>query len=70
MISALRAYFLQHGSGPVKAMHQALAMIYQMVQSQTAVLSYLHGFRMLGLVFLAVAPLAWIMKPAPRNGHH
>jgi len=70
VISALRAYFFQHGSGPVKAMHQALATIYETVQSQTAVLSYLHGFRMLGIVFAAVAPLAWIMKPTPRNRHH
>jgi len=68
-INSLRAYFFQRGAGPVEAMNRALAMIYQMVQSQVAVLSYLHGFRMLGIVFAIVAPLAWIMKPAPRNGH-
>ncbi len=62
-LNALRAYFFRHGSGPVEAMHQALAMIYQTVLQQTAVLSYLHTFRTLAIVFLAVAPLAWIMKP-------
>jgi len=68
-MSALRAYFFQHGAGPVEAMNRALATIYQTMQSQTAVLSYLHGFRMLGIVFAIVSPLAWIMKPAPRSGH-
>jgi MFS transporter, DHA2 family, multidrug resistance protein len=62
-LNGLRAYFLQHGSGPVQAMHQAMALMYQRVLGQTEVLSYLHGFRLLGIVFLAVAPLVWIMKP-------
>jgi DHA2 family multidrug resistance protein len=64
-LNGMKAYFAQHGSGPVRATQQALALIYQEVQQQTAVLSYLHGFRLLAVVFGIAAPLAWIMKPGP-----
>jgi DHA2 family multidrug resistance protein len=63
VLNGLQAHFLQHGAGPVQATHQALGTIYQTVSQQTAVLSYLHGFRMLGIVFAVVAPLVWIMRP-------
>jgi MFS transporter, DHA2 family, multidrug resistance protein len=66
----LRAYLFHRGSGPAQATHQALGVIYQQVHQQTAVLSYLHGFQMLGIVFAAVAPLVWIMKPGPPSGQH
>lgn len=62
-VEGMRAYFMQHGSGPVEATKQALALIYAGVQQQTAVFSYLHGFRLLAIVFAIVSPLAWIMKP-------
>lgn len=59
----MRAYFMRHGSAPAEATKQALALIYQGLQQQTAVFSYLHGFRLLAIVFAIVAPLAWIMTP-------
>jgi DHA2 family multidrug resistance protein len=66
--NGLKAYFIQHGLAPTEATHQALVYVYQEVLRQTAILSYLHGFRLLAIVFAAVAPLAWIMKPhAPKR---
>jgi DHA2 family multidrug resistance protein len=62
-LNAMKEHFMQHGSGPVHASQQALALIYNEVQRQTAVQSYLHGFRLLGIVFAVIAPLVWIMKP-------
>lgn len=63
VLNGLKAYFVQHGLPPVQAAHESLALIYQQLLQQTAVMSYLHGFRLLAIVFAAVAPLAWIMKP-------
>ena len=63
-LNGRKAYFMQHGSGPMHATQQAMALLYQELQQQTAVMSYLHGFRLLAIVFAVVAPLAWIMKPA------
>jgi MFS transporter, DHA2 family, multidrug resistance protein len=62
VFDGMKAYFMQHGSGPTHATQQALALIYQELLQQTAILSYLHAFRLLGIVFAAVAPLAWIMR--------
>ncbi len=64
VLNGMKAYFMQHGSGPIHATQQALALIYNELLQQTAVMSYLHGFRLLAIVFALVAPLAWIMKPA------
>ncbi len=63
LLNAMKAHFMQRGSGPVQATQQALALVYQEVSRQTAVLSYLHGFRLLGIVFTVIAPIVWIMKP-------
>jgi DHA2 family multidrug resistance protein len=63
LLNGLQAQFLRHGAGPVQATRQALGMTYHTVLQQTAVMSYLHGFRMLGIVFAVAAPLVWIMRP-------
>ena len=61
LLNRFEALFRLHGSGPVHAMHQALALMYNMTGQQTALLSYLDGFRLLGILFAAAAPLVWIM---------
>lgn len=66
LLDKLQANFSLHGAGPVHSLHQALAMIYQNVLQQAALLSYVDGFRLLAILFLFVAPLAWLMrKPHP-----
>jgi DHA2 family multidrug resistance protein len=62
-LNGMKAYFFQHGSGPVRATEQAIALFYQQLQQQTALLSYLHGFQLLAIVFGIATPLVWIMKP-------
>jgi MFS transporter, DHA2 family, multidrug resistance protein len=62
LLQHLEGVFHLHGSGPKEAMHQALALIYQMARQQAAVLSYVDGFRLLGVLFAAVAPLVWLMR--------
>ncbi|MGA9883146.1 MAG: DHA2 family efflux MFS transporter permease subunit [Candidatus Acidiferrales bacterium] len=64
-LNGMKAYFMRHGSGPVEATHQALTLVYQNMLQETAVLSYLHGFRLLAIVFAVAAPLAWMMRPGP-----
>ena len=66
LLDKLQSNFFLHGSGPVHSVHQALAMIYQNVLEQAALLSYVDGFRLLAILFLLVAPIAWLMrKPHP-----
>ncbi|MGH9687179.1 MAG: DHA2 family efflux MFS transporter permease subunit [Candidatus Acidiferrales bacterium] len=62
-LDGMKGYFMRHGSGPVEATHQALALVYQNTLRETEVLSYLHGFRLLAIVFAVAAPLAWMMRP-------
>ncbi|MDE3110113.1 MAG: DHA2 family efflux MFS transporter permease subunit, partial [Acidobacteriota bacterium] len=50
-LTGAKAYFVQHGSGPAHATQQAMALMYEELQQQTAVMSYLHGFRLLAIVF-------------------
>ncbi|MGH9352412.1 MAG: DHA2 family efflux MFS transporter permease subunit, partial [Terriglobia bacterium] len=74
LLSALQNHFHQEGASPATASHQALGTLYFMVQHQASVLSYLDSFRILAVMFVAVAPLVWIMrKPrfkGPGGGAH
>ena len=56
--------FQAGGSIPITASRQALAAIYGTVQQQAALLSYLEAFRLMGILFLAVIPLVWLMRRA------
>jgi len=57
------------GSSAGQAVHQAQALIYGMVQRQAAMKAFIDNFRLLGVIFLIVAPLMVLMKrTAP--GHH
>jgi DHA2 family multidrug resistance protein len=53
--------FLQRGTSTVLSGQEALQLLYRMVQKQAAMLSYLDGFRLLGVLFLVVSPLVWLM---------
>jgi DHA2 family multidrug resistance protein len=65
-IAGMKADLLHQGTSSVKAGQQALAMLYQLTLRQAAVLSYLDAFRLLGIIFIIVAPLPWLMH---RAGH-
>jgi MFS transporter, DHA2 family, multidrug resistance protein len=55
----------QGGSGAVQAAQQAQGMLYGMVQQQAAMLSFVDNFQMLGLLFLFLIPLMFLIKKAP-----
>jgi DHA2 family multidrug resistance protein len=61
-----RALFMRAGSDPTTAGHRALAMLYGAVQQQAALLSFLSAFRLMGILFLVVIPVAFIL----RRPHH
>ncbi len=61
-MDALRQWMLSQGSPPGTAAAQGSAAMFGMVQRQAAILSYIHTFRLLAFIFLALIPLILIMK--------
>jgi hypothetical protein len=43
-------------------MHKAYALMYVMVQQQAALLSYVDAFHIMGILFLVITPLIFLMK--------
>jgi DHA2 family multidrug resistance protein len=69
MLERLRGGFLSSGSDPVTASHQALAAVAGLVHRQAAIVSFVEIFRLLGIMFLILIPLVFLMKrPAGRGG--
>jgi DHA2 family multidrug resistance protein len=62
LLFRLKQAFMAAGSDPVVATQRAAAAAFGMVQQQAAMVSFVHVFRMLGIVFLAMVPLVLIMK--------
>jgi DHA2 family multidrug resistance protein len=54
--------FISRGADAVHAATQAQQMIYNMVQRQAMLLSFLENFRLLALTFIAVIPLMFLLK--------
>jgi len=57
---------LPQGSAPGDIPRGTLAVLYGKVLRQAAAMSYLEMFHLLGMLFIAVLPLVWIMK-RPRH---
>jgi DHA2 family multidrug resistance protein len=60
----LQQRFLQAGADQLTASRQTLAALYGLLQQQAALLSYEGVFRLMGLLFLAVIPLVFLMQRA------
>jgi len=67
MLERLKAAFMAAGADAATAAERARAAVWGMVQKQAAVLSFLDSFHVLGLVFLIIVPLAFLMR-RPRSG--
>jgi len=67
MLVRLKTAFMAAGADAVTATERATAALWGMVQQQAAVLSFLDSFHVLGLVFLIITPLAFLMRK-PRAG--
>jgi DHA2 family multidrug resistance protein len=56
------------GSPPTQAGQQGLGAIWGMVQQQAAMLSFIDAFRLLGIIFLFMLPLIFLMKRPKKRG--
>lgn len=54
-------------SGAWLAAKQAQAILYGMLQSQATLLSYVHNFRLFGLICLLTTPLVFLFKKVPKG---
>jgi len=59
---------VQQGSDAVHAAQQAQGVAYGLVQQQAGILSFIDNFWILGVIFLALIPLALLLK-SPKPGH-
>ncbi|MGB6944052.1 MAG: DHA2 family efflux MFS transporter permease subunit [Bryobacteraceae bacterium] len=61
-LASAKQMFVTRGADPAQAAAQAHGLIYNMVQQQAAMLSFNEVFWVLGVAFLAVIPLMFLMK--------
>jgi DHA2 family multidrug resistance protein len=54
--------FYTKGSDPVLASHQALAATYGLMQRQATMMAFNDAFFVLGVIFLLLVPLLWMMR--------
>jgi DHA2 family multidrug resistance protein len=66
-LEQLRAAFLARGSDLATATEQARAAAFGLVERQAAMLSFNDAFRLLGILFVCLLPLLFLMK-TPRAG--
>ncbi len=64
-LSHARQLFRAGGADPITASRQAVAALYGIVQQQAALLSFVEAFRLMGMLFLLVIPVVWLMRRAP-----
>jgi DHA2 family multidrug resistance protein len=61
-LESTRQGFIASGSDPVTATQRAYAAIFGVVQRQASMVSFVHLFRMLGIIFLLLLPLVLLMR--------
>jgi DHA2 family multidrug resistance protein len=62
MLEQLRQGFIARGSDSVIALEQAYAALGGMVQRQGYLLSFVHVFQLLAIIFVAVVPFHLLMR--------
>ncbi|MFN7995148.1 MAG: DHA2 family efflux MFS transporter permease subunit [Bryobacteraceae bacterium] len=67
MLSGLAHTLMTQGASAAQAMAQAQGMLYGMLQRQSAMKAFVDSFWLLGIIFLAVIPLMFLVK---RVGPH
>jgi len=68
MFQAMRAGLIARGADAATATQQAYGAIFGMVARQANMLSFVHAFRLLGIMFIVVIPLILLMKKARSGG--
>jgi MFS transporter, DHA2 family, multidrug resistance protein len=64
----LKGYFSAIGADPVTASHRAYAAVWGMVMQQAAMLSYNDAFRLLGVLFIFMLPMIFLMRKPKGHG--
>jgi hypothetical protein len=64
MLHGLQSWFQLHGYSSVDAAKKSLAAIYGMVQQQAAMLSFVEAFWVMGVIFLGMLPLLFLLRNA------
>ncbi len=62
MQGQLQTLFMERGADATTALQQANAALFNMVQRQASVLAFLRTFQTLGIIFLVVLPLLFLIK--------
>ena len=62
----LQSAFAAQGADPVTAAQRAQGALWATVQKQAAILTFNDAFRLLGMIFLMVVPLGYVMR-RPRS---
>jgi DHA2 family multidrug resistance protein len=66
MLSGFKGMFVSQGFDPVTATHKAMAMMYGVIQSQAAALSFKNSFWSMSLIIVFLVPLPFVMRrPRP-----
>jgi len=63
-IAGFKAHLLAIGADPVQAVQQAHGMLYGLIQRQAAMMAFVDNFWLLGVIFLVMIPLLFLMKKA------
>ena len=66
-VSQATGALVMHGSDPVQAAHQAQGLLYGLLQRQSAMLAFADDFWLMGIAFLVIIPLMFLMK---KTRHH
>jgi DHA2 family multidrug resistance protein len=64
LLHGLQSWFQVHGFNSVDASQKALAAIYGMVRQQAAMLSFVEAFWVMGVIFLGMLPLLFLLRNA------
>jgi DHA2 family multidrug resistance protein len=62
MLEGAAALLTAKGSSPPDALHQAHGLLYGMVQRQAAMKAFIDSFWIMGVIFIAMIPLMFVMK--------
>lgn len=71
MIGQAATMLTVQGSSATQAVEQAHALLYQLVQRESAMMAFIDNFWMLGVTFVALIPVMFLMKRnvSPKNAH-
>jgi DHA2 family multidrug resistance protein len=67
MLGNMRQLMESHGAGPVTSTQQGYLQLWEIVERQAAILSYLDAFMLLSGLFVLLIPLIFVMKRPARS---